>query len=165
MARFYGRIVLDRVTIGFPFTIILSPLGPSPGGVVVEGDTVYAAAGITHYDGTHVVALDAVTGELKASNTTSGTLEEEVNNGISMQGNLMIVDGELRFLAGGVYETARYDLQTLQCLNTPKSKSIRNFAPRSIRTIRSTESTSRWTINAVTAVRSATTPVTRAVSL
>lgn len=95
---------------------------PVAGGVVVDGDTVYAAAGITHYDGTYVVALDAITGQLKASNSTSGTLEEEVNNGISMQGNLTIVDGELRFLAGGVYETARYDLQTLECLNTPKKQ-------------------------------------------
>ncbi len=95
---------------------------PVSGGVVVDGNTVYAAAGITHYDGTHVVALDAVSGELKASNSTSGTLEQEVNNGISLQGNLTIVDGELRFLAGGVYETARYDLKTLECLNTPKSQ-------------------------------------------
>lgn len=95
---------------------------PVSGGVVVEGDTVYAAAGITHYDGTHVVALDAVTGELKRSNTSSGTLEQEVNNGISLQGNLTIVDGELRFLAGGVYETARYDLETLECLNTPRKQ-------------------------------------------
>jgi hypothetical protein len=34
-----------------------------------------------------------------------------------MQGNLMIVDNELRFLGGGVYETARFDLQTLECQN------------------------------------------------
>jgi outer membrane protein assembly factor BamB len=95
---------------------------PVSGGVVVDGNTVYAAAGITHYDGTHVVALDAMSGKLKASNSSSGTLEREVNNGISLQGNLTIVDGELRFLAGGVYETARYDLKTLECLNTPKSQ-------------------------------------------
>ncbi len=95
---------------------------PVAGGVVVDGDTVYAAAGITHYDGTHVVALDAITGKLKRSNSSSGTLEREVNNGISMQGNLTIVDGELRFLAGGVYETARYNLQTLECLNVPKTQ-------------------------------------------
>lgn len=92
---------------------------PVSGGVVVRDGTVYAAAGIAHYDGTYVVALDGVTGELKAHNSTSGTLETEVNNGISMQGNLTIVDDELRFLAGGVYETARYDLKTLECLNTP----------------------------------------------
>jgi outer membrane protein assembly factor BamB len=39
---------------------------------------------------------------------------------VSVQGDVMIVDGELQFLGGGVYETARYDLQTLRCLNEPK---------------------------------------------
>ena len=93
---------------------------PVAGGVVVEDDTVYAAAGIAHFDGTYVVALNAVTGQLKAYNATSGALSEKVNSGISMQGNLMIAGGELRFLAGGIYETARYDLKTLKCLNAPK---------------------------------------------
>jgi outer membrane protein assembly factor BamB len=90
---------------------------PVAGGVVVQGNTVYAAAGIAHYDGTYVVALDAITGKLKARNDTSGTLAAQVNSGISIQGNLKIVGGELRFLGGGVYETARYDLKTLKCLN------------------------------------------------
>ena len=93
---------------------------PVAGGVVVEKDTVYAAAGITHYDGTIVVALDAVSGKLKARNADSGVLAPEVNGGVSMQGNLTIVDGELRFLGGGVYETARYNLETLECRNEPK---------------------------------------------
>lgn len=93
---------------------------PVAGGVVASDDTIYAAAGITHYDGTYVVALDPVTGELKASNTSSGVIAEEVDNGISMQGNLRIRDGELQFLGGGVYEWARYDLETLECLNDPK---------------------------------------------
>lgn len=44
-----------------------------------------------------------------------------------MQGNLTIVDNELRFLAGGVYETARYDLQTLECLNDPKVQVTSQF--------------------------------------
>ena len=92
---------------------------PVAGGVVVENDTVYAAAGITHYDGTYVVALDALTGKLKARNDRSGTLSEEVDSGVSMQGELRIVDGELRFLGGGVYEIARFDLDTLDCLNKP----------------------------------------------
>lgn len=93
---------------------------PVAGGVVVEGGRVYAAAGLTHYDGTRVVALDAVTGEALLENNTSGELAQQVNDGVSMQGNLKIVDGELRFLGGGVYETARFDLKTLKCLNTPK---------------------------------------------
>ena len=93
---------------------------PVAGGVVVDGDTIYAAAGIAHYDGTYVVALDAASGELKAANVTSGTISKEVDNGISMQGNLAIVGKELQFLGGGVYEIARYDLETLECLNEPK---------------------------------------------
>ena len=90
---------------------------PVAGGVVVQDGTVYAAAGITHYDGTYIVALDAVTGQLKARNDGSGLLSEAVNSGVSMQGNLMIIDDELRFLGGGVYETARFDLTTLECRN------------------------------------------------
>ena len=96
---------------------------PVAGGVVVHGDTVYAAAGLTHYDGTYVVALDALTGRLKTANVTSGALSTEINGGISLQGELQIVDGELRFLGGGVYETARYDLKTLNCINEP-SKTV-----------------------------------------
>ena len=90
---------------------------PVAGGVVVQDGTVYAAAGITHYDGTYIVALDMVTGRLQARNDASGVLSKSVNSGVSMQGNLMIVDNELRFLGGGVYETARFDLQTLECQN------------------------------------------------
>ncbi len=95
---------------------------PVAGGVVVEDGIVYAAAGIAHYDETQVVALDALTGELKARNSTSGTLSKDVNSGISLQGRLEIVDDELRFIAGGVYERARYDLQSLECLNPPKNQ-------------------------------------------
>ena len=100
---------------------------PVAGGVVVEEGTVYAAAGLTHYDGTHVVALNAKTGSLLVENNTSGQLAEQVNDGVSMQGNLKIVDGELRFLGGGVYETARFDLKTLECLNEPKPQVTSQF--------------------------------------
>jgi outer membrane protein assembly factor BamB len=100
---------------------------PVAGGVVVEGDTVYAAAGITHYDGTYVVSLDTVSGELKRFNATSGVLARQVDDGISMQGNLKIVGGELQFLGGGVYEKARYDLKTLACLNQPKNQVTSQF--------------------------------------
>ena len=95
---------------------------PVAGGVIIDQDTVYAAAGITHYDGTFVVALDALTGQLKACNAQSGKLSPEVNGGISLQGDLAIVDGELHFLGGGVYQTARYALKSLACLNEPKAQ-------------------------------------------
>ena len=100
---------------------------PVAGGVAVEKGTVYAASGITHYDGTYVVALDAKTGQLKSSNISSGTLSSIVDSGISLQGNVYISEGELRFLGGGVYETARYDLKTLACLNEPKVQTSSEF--------------------------------------
>ncbi|MBM79410.1 MAG: hypothetical protein CMJ78_02295 [Planctomycetaceae bacterium] len=100
---------------------------PVAGGLAVQDGTVYAASGITHYDGTQVVALDAVSGKLKASNTTSGTLSKQVNSGVSMQGNVMIKDGELQFLGGGVYETARYDLTTLTCRNEVRADITSRF--------------------------------------
>ena len=102
---------------------------PISGGVAIDekNNTLYAAGGVTHYDGTYVIALDTTTGKLKASNITSGQLSSEVDNGISMQGNLKIIDGELQFLGGGVYETARYDLKNLACLNTPKVQVTSQF--------------------------------------
>jgi outer membrane protein assembly factor BamB len=100
---------------------------PVAGGVVVEGDRVYAAAGITHYDGTHVVALDAITGRLVTENDSSGKLQAQVNNGISLQGNLRVVEDELQFLAGGVYEVAQYDLKSLECRNEPRTQVFSEF--------------------------------------
>jgi outer membrane protein assembly factor BamB len=92
---------------------------PVAGGVVAAEDVVYAAAGIAHYDGTYVYALDAKSGQVKWCNDSSGRLSEEVDCGVSLQGNLYLADGELRFLGGGKYETARYDRKTGRCLNRP----------------------------------------------
>ena len=92
---------------------------PVAGGVLVKDGTVYAAAGIAHYDGTHVVALDAVTGKLKWHNDDSGALNEKVNSGVSMQGSMFLQDDKLCFLGGGVQEVAQFDLKDGKCLNTP----------------------------------------------
>jgi outer membrane protein assembly factor BamB len=92
---------------------------PVAGGVVAQDGAVYAAAGIAHYDGTHVYALDAASGQVRWHNDTSGTLSEKVDHGISLQGELAIRAGELRFLGGGAYEEARYELATGRCLNGP----------------------------------------------
>jgi outer membrane protein assembly factor BamB len=92
---------------------------PVAGGLVVQDGTLYAAAGIQHYDGTHVYALDAETGEVRWYNDSSGATSPQFANGVSLQGELFIQDGELRFLGGGVHEVARYDLQTGTCLNQP----------------------------------------------
>ncbi|TKJ36475.1 MAG: hypothetical protein CEE38_11720 [Planctomycetes bacterium B3_Pla] len=92
---------------------------PVAGGVLIHKGVVYAAAGIAHYDGTYVVALDAVTGKVKWYNDQSGTLSEKVNSGVSLQGSLSIRNNELCFEGGGVYQMAHYDLETGKCLNTP----------------------------------------------
>ncbi len=89
---------------------------PLSGGVVADHGVVYAACGIAHYDGTHVYALDAATGKMKWYNDSSGTTSKEMDHGVSLQGELTIRDGELRFLAGSVHEEARFDLKNGQCL-------------------------------------------------
>jgi outer membrane protein assembly factor BamB len=100
---------------------------PVSGGVVVQDGVVYAAAGIAHYDGIHVYALEAASGAVKWYNDTSGTTSKKANHGVSLQGELSICDGELRFLGGGVHEEARYDLATGKCLNEPTDEPRSTF--------------------------------------
>jgi outer membrane protein assembly factor BamB len=95
---------------------------PVAGGVVADQGVVYAAAGIAHYDGAYVYALDAVTGKVKWCNDTSGSISDVTGSGVSLQGNLYVRNGELRFLAGSAYETASYDLKTGKCLNEAYDK-------------------------------------------
>jgi len=87
---------------------------PVAGGVVVQDGVVYAAAGIAHYDGTHVYALDAVTGKVNWYNDSSGRLSEKTRSGVSLQGSLYVDRGQLCFSGGNAYPTARYDLKTGQ---------------------------------------------------
>jgi outer membrane protein assembly factor BamB len=111
----------------------LSSTWPVSGGVVVEDGVLYAAAGIADFSGTYVYALDATSGQPKWCNDSSGQHSDEVDCGISLQGNLFIADGELRFQAGSKYGFARYDLKTGECLNEPDngltSKYRTAFAP------------------------------------
>ncbi|HUT09716.1 MAG TPA: PQQ-binding-like beta-propeller repeat protein [Thermoguttaceae bacterium] len=100
---------------------------PVGGGVVVQDGVVYAAAGIVNYDGTYVYALDAATGKVKWYNDTSGTVSQARNSGVSLQGELQIRDGELRFAAGNVHDVARYDLATGKCLNAPNQSVQSSF--------------------------------------
>jgi outer membrane protein assembly factor BamB len=100
---------------------------PVAGGVVVQDGTVYAAAGIAHYDGTYVYALDAATGRPKWTNDTSGATSQAVQSGASLQGELSIRGGRLGFLGGGVHETATYDLDTGECLNRPNDQAVSTF--------------------------------------
>ena len=94
------------------------------GGVVVRGGTVSAAAGSAHYDGTHVYALDAITGRLKWHNGDSGQLNAKLKNGVSLCGPLAIGrtrQGKevLQFAGGNAVAQGWYDLTTGKCLTPP----------------------------------------------
>ena len=94
---------------------------PVAGGLAVKEGTLYAAAGIAHYDGTHVYALDAVTGRIKWHNGTSGSLNPELKNGASLAGPLRVVtsrrgDEVLQFAGGNAVQQAVFDLKTGACL-------------------------------------------------
>ncbi len=91
---------------------------PVAGGVVVEDGVVYAAAGIAHYDGTHVYALDAITGKIRWHNNTSGALAE-CKNGVSLQGRLRLEGAKLTFCGGNAYPQAVFDAATGKCLTAP----------------------------------------------
>ncbi|MCP5111940.1 MAG: PQQ-like beta-propeller repeat protein, partial [bacterium] len=92
---------------------------PVASGVLVEDGIAYFAAGIANYDGTHVYALDAETGQIVWQNNTSGHLEPKARTGVSVQGHLLIDDGKL-YLAGGTsVSPAIYDLKDGKCLNDP----------------------------------------------
>ena len=93
---------------------------PVAGGVVVEEGVLYAAAGIAHFDGTHVAALDALTGKVRWHNGTSGSLHATLKNGVSLSGNLSLSNGKLQFNGGNVYPEAAYDAATGRCLAQPQ---------------------------------------------
>jgi outer membrane protein assembly factor BamB len=80
----------------------LSSTWPVASGVLVAGGTVYAAAGIASYDGTHVYALDAASGRIRWQNNSSGNLtgKEGRVTGVSVQGHLLL-HGDKLYLAGG----------------------------------------------------------------
>ncbi|MHB1034918.1 MAG: outer membrane protein assembly factor BamB family protein [Pirellulales bacterium] len=92
---------------------------PVASGVLVEDGVVYAAAGLASYDGTHVYALDAVTGKIRWQNNTSGRLiNENLVSGISVQGHLLLHAGKLYLAGGNVVSPAVYDAADGKCLNT-----------------------------------------------
>ena len=102
---------------------------PVNSGILVHDNVAYAVGGIIDYDGTYVCALDAVTGELKWRNDSSGHLDKELRNGVSAQGNLAIAGGRLWLAGGNVISPAAYDLNTGECL----TRSVGNGGARSNR--------------------------------
>ena len=95
---------------------------PIGGGVrVSDNGVLYAAAGIAHYDGTHVYALNAITGEIIWQNNTSGSLSS-YKTGISLQGRLDITSSNLTFCGGNACPDAFFDLDTGACLTPAPTK-------------------------------------------
>ena len=93
---------------------------PAAAGVLVEDGIAYVAAGIVNYDGTHVYALDAVTGNIKWQNNTSGHLDAKNQTGVSVQGHMLINDGKLYLAGGSSISPAVYDITNGKCLNDPE---------------------------------------------
>jgi outer membrane protein assembly factor BamB len=100
----------------------LSSTWPVNSGALVRDGTVYAAAGIVNFDGTHVYALDALTGKIKWQNNTSGYLNEDLREGASVQGDLAVVGEKLLLAGGNVLSPAVYNLSDGKCLNSPPGR-------------------------------------------
>jgi len=93
---------------------------PAASGVVVADGVAYVAAGIVNYDGTHVYALNAETGEIIWQNSSSGHLDSAARTGVSVQGHMLIHDGKLYLASGTSLSPAIFDLATGKCLNDPE---------------------------------------------
>jgi outer membrane protein assembly factor BamB len=79
----------------------LTSTWPVGSGVLVDQGVLYAAAGISNFDGTHVYALDALTGKLRWQNHTSGDTGEDLpEGGVSVQGHLLLHKQAI-YMAGG----------------------------------------------------------------
>ena len=93
---------------------------PAASGVLVENGIAYVAAGIVNYDGTHVYALDAETGEINWQNNSSGHLYPEARTGVSVQGHMLLHNGKLYIASGTSLSPAVFDISTGKCLNDPE---------------------------------------------
>jgi len=88
-------------------------------GVLLHDGVAYAAAGLINYDGTHVYALDALSGKIKWQNNTSGHLNPQLREGVSAQGDMAICGDRLLLAGGNVTSPGVYALADGKCLNAP----------------------------------------------
>ncbi|NNE90865.1 MAG: PQQ-binding-like beta-propeller repeat protein [Verrucomicrobiales bacterium] len=98
----------------------LSSTWPVNTGVLVHDNVAYFGAGIVDHDGTYVYAVDSNTGELIWENNTSGHLNPDQRKGVSVQGNLTILEDSLAMAGGNVVSPARFDLKTGKCLEAKR---------------------------------------------
>jgi outer membrane protein assembly factor BamB len=92
-----------------PLYGLISSTWPVGSGVLVDNGVVYAAAGISNFDGTHVYALDAVTGKIRWQNNTSGNEDPETpEGGVSVQGPLLLHKGAIYMASGNMPPLSSY---------------------------------------------------------
>jgi outer membrane protein assembly factor BamB len=100
----------------------LSSTWPVNTGVLVHDGVAYFGAGIVDHDGTYIYAVDARTGNMIWQNNASGHLNPELRKGVSVQGNLTILDDTLVMAGGNVVSPARFDLKSGKCLESSRKQ-------------------------------------------
>jgi outer membrane protein assembly factor BamB len=109
--RLLWRFRAAPVERTIPIYGTLSSTWPVGSGVLVDSGVVYAAAGMSCFDGTHVYALDAATGKLRWQNNNSANAGSDVpDNGVSVQGHLLLHKGAIHMSAGNKPTVASYAL-------------------------------------------------------
>jgi outer membrane protein assembly factor BamB len=88
----------------------LSSTWPVGSGVLVDGDTAYAASGISNFDGTHVFALDARTGKIKWQQHSSAYQDDDKlpGGGVAVQGPLLLHNDAIHMASGNTPSIASY---------------------------------------------------------
>ena len=91
----------------------LTSTWPVGSGVLVERDTVYGAAGISNFDGTHVFALDARTGKIKWQHHSSAYADDDKlpSGGVSVQGPLLLHNDAIYMASGNTPPIASYAIK------------------------------------------------------
>lgn len=91
----------------------LSSTWPLGGGVLVDNGTVYGAAGISNYDGTHVFALDARTGKIKWQQHSAASKDGDdlPMGGVSVQGPMLLHNNAVHFASGNTPPIASYAIK------------------------------------------------------
>jgi len=95
---------------------------PAASGVLVKDGVAFFAAGMLDYDGTHVYALDAASGEIKWQNNATGHACPVPRGGVSVQGHLLEWKGVLYLAGGKTRPAARFDMKDGKLLGVWREK-------------------------------------------
>ncbi len=103
---------------------------PVAGGVLVDGDRAYLAAGMNDFDGTHVFCLDAATGKILWQNNSAGHLDAFSKRGVACQGELLLHGGKLYLAGGNTVSPGVFDAASGACLNRSPPAGLGSSAVR-----------------------------------